>query len=104
MVTALALKTKAKSKKYKKERYAIRNVSLKDISNKIKEFGKIVRVPYLKKTPKHEPTLNYFHLVECLGKCIMRCGENKHHVHDSYGKEMAPSSDVNDTDKHTDED
>ena len=29
----------------------------------------------------------------------MRCGENNHHVHDGYEKEMAPSSDVNDTDE-----
>ena len=35
---------------------------------------------------------------------MMRSGENNHHVHDGYGKEMAPSSDVNDTDKDTDED
>ena len=47
-VTALALKTKARSKKYKKARYAIGNVSMKDFSNKIKEFEKIVKVPYLK--------------------------------------------------------
>ena len=33
----------------------------------------------------------------------MRCGENNHHVHDSYGKEMAPPSDVNDTDRDKDE-
>ena len=30
---------------------------------------------------------------------MMRCGENNHHVNDGYEKEMAPSSDVNDTDK-----
>ena len=35
---------------------------------------------------------------------MMRCGENNHHVHDGYGKEMAPSSDVNYTDEDTDED
>ena len=34
----------------------------------------------------------------------MRSGENNHHVHDGYGKEMARSLDVNDTDKDTDED
>ena len=34
---------------------------------------------------------------------MMRCGENNHHVHNGYGKEMAPSSDVNDTDEDTDE-
>ena len=31
---------------------------------------------------------------------MMRCGENNHHVHDSYEEEMAPSLDVNDTDKY----
>ena len=36
LVTALALKTKAGSKKYKKSRYAIRNVSMKNLSNNIK--------------------------------------------------------------------
>ena len=35
---------------------------------------------------------------------MMRSGENNHHVHDSYGKEMAPSSDINDTDEDKDED
>ena len=34
----------------------------------------------------------------------MRSGENNHHVHDGYGKEMAPSLDVNDTDEDKDED
>ena len=41
LVTALALKTKASSTKYKNARYAIENVSMKDLSNKIKEFEKI---------------------------------------------------------------
>ena len=35
---------------------------------------------------------------------MMRCGENNHHVQDGYGKEMAPSLDVNDMDKDKDED
>ena len=33
---------------------------------------------------------------------MMRCGENNHNVHDvhdGYEEEMAPSSDVNDTDE-----
>ena len=84
LVTALALNTKAWSKKYKKARYAIENVIMKNLSNKIKEFEKIVKVPYLKRIPKHEPTSGYFHLIVCLGECIMRCGENNHHVHDGY--------------------
>ena len=86
LVTAQALKTKARSKIYKKVRYAIGNVSMNNLSNKIKEFENIVKVPYLKRTPKHEPTLSYFHLVECLGECMMRCVENNHHVHNSYEK------------------
>ena len=36
LVTALVLKTKARSKKYKKEKYAIVNVSMKNLSNTIK--------------------------------------------------------------------
>ena len=35
---------------------------------------------------------------------MMRSGEKNHHVHNGYGKDMAPSSDVNDTDKDKDED
>ena len=43
LVTALALKTKVRLKKYKKARYAIGNVSMKDLSNIIKEFEKLSR-------------------------------------------------------------
>ena len=35
---------------------------------------------------------------------MMRSGENNHHVHDGYGKEMASSSDVKDTDEDKDND
>ena len=72
---------------------------MKDLSNKIKEFEKIVKVPYFKRIPEHEPTSSYFHIVVCLGYCLMRCGENNHHLHDGYEENMAPSSDVNDTDE-----
>ena len=72
---------------------------MKDLVNKIIEFEKFVKVPHSKKEPKHEPTLSYLHLVKCLRKFIMRSGENNHHVHDSYEKEMAPSLDVIDTDE-----
>ena len=43
------------SKIYKKARYAIGNVRMKDLSYKIKEFEKIVKVPYLKSTPNMNP-------------------------------------------------
>ena len=99
LVTSPGFKIKARSQKYKKARHAIGNVSMKDLSNKIKEFEKFVKVPHLEKTPKYEPTLSYLHLVECLRKCMMRSGENNHHVHEGYEKEMAPSLDVKDTDE-----
>ena len=35
---------------------------------------------------------------------MMRSGEKNLHVHDCYGKEMAPSSDVKDADEDKDED
>ena len=35
---------------------------------------------------------------------MMRCSKNNHHVHDGYEEDMAPSSDVNDTDEDTDKD
>ena len=41
LVTALDFKNKVSSQKYKKERYAIRNFSEKDLSKIIKEFEKI---------------------------------------------------------------
>ena len=72
---------------------------MKDLSNKIKEFEFFFKVPYLKKIPKHEPTSSYFHLVVCLGEFMMICGENNHHVNEGYEEDMAPSSDVNDTDE-----
>ena len=43
LVTSLALNTKARSIKYKKSRYSIRNVSMKDLSNKTKEFEKLAK-------------------------------------------------------------
>ena len=80
LVTALALKTKSRSTKYKKARYDIGNVSMKDLVNKIIEFENFVKVPHFKKEPKHEPPLSYLHLVECLRKCMMRSGDHKQHV------------------------
>ena len=75
---------------------------MKDLSNKIKEFENIFKVPYVKMILKHEPTSSYFHLVVCIGEFTMRCGDNNHNVHNvhsGYEEEMDPSSDVNDTDK-----
>ena len=43
LVTALALNTKAGSKKYKMARYAIGNVSMKDLPTKSKKLKKLSR-------------------------------------------------------------
>ena len=76
---------------------------MKDLVNKIIEFEKFGRVPHFKKEPKHEPTLSYLHLVECLRKCIMRSDDHKQHVHGSYEKETALSSEVTDTNEDTED-
>ena len=99
LVTALALKTKVRSQKYKKERYAIGNVRMKDLLNTIKEIEKIVKVPYVKRIPKNEPTSSYYHLVRCIAECMMRSDEHNQHVHSSYAEETAPSMNVNVTDE-----
>ena len=55
LVTALALNTKAGSTKYKKARYAIGNVSMKDLSKKNIKFEKFVKVTHPKITPNMNP-------------------------------------------------
>ena len=80
---------------------------MKDLSNKTKDFEKIVKVPYVKRIPKHEHTSSYFHLVVCIAECMMRCGKNNHNVHNmhvGYEEEISPSSDVKDTDEVKDKD
>ena len=52
LVTALALKTKEMVEKYKKARYAIGNVSMKDLSNIIKEFLKNCQGTLCEKDPQ----------------------------------------------------
>ena len=91
MVTALTFKTKVRSPKYKKARYAILNVSEKKLLKIIKEFEKIGKLPYEKRIPKDETTPSYFHLVRQLAKCMMISDEHNRHVHSSYAEDTAPS-------------
>ena len=72
---------------------------MKDLSNIIKEFEKIFRVPYVKRIPKHETTSSYYHLVGCIAECMMRYDEHNWHMHGSYAEDTSPSSNVNDTDE-----
>ena len=99
LVTALAFKTKVGLQNYKKARYAISNVSKKDLLKIIKEFEKIGKLPYEKRIPKHEPTPSYFHLVRQLVEYMMRSDEHNRYVHGSYAEDTAPSSNVNVTDE-----
>ena len=99
MVTALALKTKISSQKFKKKRYAIENVSKKDLSKIIKEFEKIGKVPYVKWIPIREPTFSYYHLVRFIAECMMRSYEHNWQVHISYAEDTAPLLNVNITDE-----
>ena len=99
LVTALDFKTKVRLRKFKKASYVIGNVSEKDLSKIIKEFEKTEKLPYEKKSPKHEPTPSYFRLVKQLAKCMMRSDKLNRLVHGSYTEMTAPSSNGNVTDK-----
>ena len=70
---------------------------MKEISNIIKEFEKIAKVPYVKRIPKYDPTSSYYHLVGCIADCMMRFDEYNRHLHGSYAEDTVPSSNVNDT-------
>ena len=72
LITSLGFKAKVRPQKYKKSRYAIKNVSKKDLSKIIREFEKFEKLPYEKRRPKHEPTDSYFYLARQLAKCMMR--------------------------------
>ena len=62
LINSLGFKAKVRPQKYKKARYAIKNVSKKDLSKIIREFEKFEKLPYERKMPKHEPTDSYFYL------------------------------------------
>ena len=91
LITSLCFKAKARSQKQKKTRYAIRNVSEKEIFKIIKEFEKIEKLPYEKKRPNHEPKESYFHIAKQLAKCMMRSNNLNWYDHSGY-KEMTDAS------------
>ena len=82
-------------KKYKKSKYAIGNVSKKDISKIIKRFEKIEKLPYEKKRPNHEPTERYLHLSQQLTKCMMRSNNLIWYNHGGYTEITAPYLNIN---------
>ena len=80
LTNSLGLKTNVRSKKYKKARYVITNVSMKDISKIIKDFEKSPYKGYVHKRPKQEPTDSYFYLARQLTNCMMRAGALNSHI------------------------
>ena len=84
MITSLGLKDKARTKKYKKDRYAIGNVRKKELSKIIREFEKLPYQTYEREMQKHEPTDSYFYLAIQLAKCMMRADALNWHDYGGY--------------------
>ena len=80
LITSLCLKAKSSPEKYKKERYAIRNVIKKDLSKIIKEFKKLPYKSYERRRPKHNPNDSYFYLERQVKNCMMRGNTLNLHV------------------------
>ena len=72
LITSLGLKAKVSPKKYKKARYAIGNISKKDLSRIIRQFDKLPYNSYDRRRLKNQPTDTYFYLARQLAKCMMR--------------------------------
>ena len=66
LITSLGFKTKVRPQKYKMARYAIGNVSKKDIYKIIREFEKFEKLTYEKKRSKHKSTDSYVYLSNSL--------------------------------------
>ena len=81
LITALCLKAKPRPKKYKNARYAIINVSMKELSKIIREFKILPYKSYESRRPKHEPTNSYFYLARQLTKCMMRADSLNLHIY-----------------------
>ena len=80
MITSLGTKTIGSLKKNKNERYAITNISIKDISKIIKKLEKLPYKGYVQKRPKQEPTDSYFYLSRHIDKCTKRAHAVNYHV------------------------
>ena len=99
LITSLGFKAKIGQKRYKKERYAIGNVSKKDLSKIIREFEKFEISPSEKKSPKHEPAESYFYLARHIEKCMMRSNTLNWNDYGGYTEMTAPSLNVYSTDE-----
>ena len=82
LVTALAFKTKVRSTKYKRlsSEMSVRRTFLRLLGS----LRNLIKLPYKKKRPKHEPTDSYFHLTIQLAKCMMRSDNLNWYNHGGY--------------------
>ena len=99
LITSLGFKTKARSHKYKKARYAVGNFSKKELYKIVREFDKFDKLLSEKKRPKHEPTDSYFYLVRQLVKCTMKYDTLNWHDYGGYTEMTAPSLNIYSTDE-----
>ena len=99
LITSLGFRVKVRPHKYKKAKYAIGNVSKKEISNIIREFEKFEKLPYEKKRPKYDPNDIYFHIARQLAKFMMRVDAINWHGYGGYMEMTALSSNVCSLDK-----
>ena len=99
MITSLGFKAKVRPHKYKRERYAIRDVSKKYLSKIIRDFDKLLYKIYENKRPKHEPTDSYFYLESHFAKCMMRSDALNSYVYPVRTEMTAPPLHVCSTDK-----
>ena len=87
-----------KAKEIQNSRYAIVNVSKKDLSNNMRDFEILPYESYERKRPKHKPTNSYFYLSRYLTKCMMRDDALSLHVYpvikEINGKQHIPTSQV----------
>ena len=81
LITSLGLKIKARPKKCKKSRYAIKKISKNNLSKIIKEFDKLPYKGYKRKRTKHEPPDSYFYPAIQLAKCMIRADALNSHVY-----------------------
>ena len=93
LITSLGHTEKARPRKYNKARYAIGNISKKDISEIIREFDKLPHKSYNSRRPKNEPTDSYFYLSRKLAKCMVRADSPNSHIY-PVRKEMTDTKQI----------
>ena len=81
LINSLGIRAKARPKKYKNSRYAIRDVRKKDLSKIIWEFDKLPYNSYERRRPKHEPTDSYSYLARQLVKFMMKADVLNSHIY-----------------------